>query len=53
MATPTTPEIDPNLLEEFRQRLHERARHPRRLIATAFLRQGMVAFLLLFLVLRS
>jgi len=51
MATRPIPEVDPKLLREFRLRLQERSRHPRRLIATAFIRQGIVAVLVLFLVL--
>jgi hypothetical protein len=45
------PQIDVQLLEQFRERIRERSKHPFRLIATAFLRQGIVAFLLWFVLL--
>lgn len=51
MAGDATQRIDSALLEKFREGLRQRAAHPTRLIAIAFLRQGFVSFLLLFVVL--
>ena len=51
MAPHTRPQVDPHQLEEFRDRLRQRAKHPMRLVLSVFLRHGLVAFVLLFLIL--